>query len=221
MAEETKTTVEAIGEVQTGQESSQKQESILDKIRGLVGGGKKEETESTSLTGGSDPSTKKTEEKKDPETGSGTEKTYTQADLDAAIQAAVAEAAEKAKAQKEEQERLAKLTPEQRAEEEHEAVKKQNAELTDKLRRMELEQKAAAKLKENNLPSGLADFLDYTDETKMAASLEKIGKMYKEQLEAGIRDHLKGETPKGLGSAANLTDGMIGAEITKRIRGGM
>ena len=55
----------------------------------------------------------------------------------------------------------------------------------------------------------------------MAASLEKIGSMYQESLEAGIKERLKGQTPKGLGSAANLTDGMISAEIAKRIRGGL
>lgn len=98
-------------------------------------------------------------------------------------------------------------------------MKKENAELTGKLKRMELEQKAAAKLAEKKLPVGLSEFLDYTDEARMAASLEKIGAMYQEQLETGIKERLKGTTPKGLGRAASLTDGMISAEIQKRIRG--
>ena len=63
--------------------------------------------------------------------------------------------------------------------------------------------------------------VDYTDEARMAASLEKIGAMYQEQLETGIKERLKGTTPKGLGGAASLTDGMISAEIQKRIRGGL
>ena len=100
-------------------------------------------------------------------------------------------------------------------------VSKDNAELTGKLKRMELEQKAAAKLAEKKLPVGLSEFLDYTDEARMAASLEKIGAMYQEQLETGIKERLKGTTPKGLGGAASLTDGMISAEIQKRIRGGL
>mgnify|MGYP003284366548 FL=1 len=100
-------------------------------------------------------------------------------------------------------------------------MKKENAELTGKLKRMELEQKAAAKLAEKKLPVGLSEFLDYTDEARMAASLEKIGAMYQEQLETGIKERLKGTIPKGLGGAASLTDGMISAEIQKRIRGGL
>ena len=120
-----------------------------------------------------------------------------------------------------EEKRLEKLSPQEREAEEREAMKKENAELTGKLKRMELEQKAAAKLAEKKLPVGLSEFLDYTDEARMAASLEKIGAMYQEQLETGIKERLKGTTPKGLGGAASLTDGMISAEIQKRIRGGL
>ena len=53
----------------------------------------------------------------------------------------------------------------------------------------------------------------------MAASLEKIGAMYQEQLETGIKERLKGTTPKGLGGAASLTDGMISAEIFRQRAG--
>lgn len=147
-------------------------------------------------------------------------KTYTQADLDAEIARAVQAAKEETAAAQAEEKRLAKLTPEERAAEEQAAMKKQNEELAAKIKRMELEQKAAARLAEKKLPSGLASFLDYTDEAKMTESLDKLGAMYQADLEAGIKERLKGSTPKGLGSAANLTDGMINAEIAKRIRGG-
>lgn len=147
-------------------------------------------------------------------------KTYTQADLDAEVAKAVQAAKDEIAAAQAEEKRLAKLTPEQRAAEEQEAMKKQNEELAAKIKRMELEQKAAAGLAEKKLPSGLAAFLDYTDEEKMTESLEKLGAMYQADLEAGIKERLKGSTPKGLGSAANLTDGIVNAEIAKRIRGG-
>lgn len=224
MAEEGKATVEGIAEGAIGQETTQKPEGILEKIRGLVGVGKKEETDSKvpenqegqkDQKDQEDQKNQEAQEKK-PETGK-KEKTYTQEELDAAIQAAK----EAVAAQQKEQERLSKLTPQQREAEEQEAMKKQNAELTEKLKRIELEQKAAAMLSEKKLPAGLADFLDYADEAKMSASLEKIGAMYQEQLENGIKERLKGATPKGLGSAANLTDGMISTEIAKRIRGGL
>ncbi|EDP16267.1 hypothetical protein CLOBOL_03476, partial [Enterocloster bolteae ATCC BAA-613] len=134
---------------------------------------------------------------------------------------AVKEAKEAEEARRAEEKRLEKLSPQEREAEEREAIKKENAELTGKLKRMELEQKASAKLAEKKLPGGLSEFLDYTDEARMAASLEKIGAMYQEQLETGIKERLKGTTPKGLGGAASLTDGMISAEIQKRIRGGL
>lgn len=223
MAEETKTTATETQQPQEAAGTAPKEESSLaDQIRRLLGlGPKKEEkpadpeTKPPKEEKTAEPEGKKPEENK-PE-GKQTEKTYTQADLDAAVKAAKEELA----AQQAEEKRLAKLTPEQRAAEEQEAMKKQNAELAAKIKRMELEQKAASKLAEKKLPSGLADFLDYTDEAKMTASLEKIGSMYQESLETGIKARLKGQTPKGLGSAASLTDGMISAEIARRIRGGL
>lgn len=216
MAEETKiTTVTEGSQEAEGQEAPQQQDGILEKIRGLLGGGKKEEPASEP-----EKPSEGQEEKKETETGkekeTKIEKTYTQADLDAAVKKAL----EQEDVQRKEKERLEKLTPEQRAVEEQESMKKKNAELTAKIQRMELEQKAAVKLSEKKLPAGLADFLDYTDETRMEASLEKIGVLYQEQLEAGIKERLKGSTPKGLGGAGSLTDSMISSEIAKRIRGG-
>lgn len=227
MAEETKTTGTEVQQDPGAAGADPKAEgSLADKIRELLGFGPKKEEKQT------DPETKplkeekQAEQKADPEgknqeetdpAGKPPEKTYTQADLDAAVKAA----REELEAQQAEEKRQAKLTPEQRAAEEQEAMKKQNAELSAKIKRMELEQKAAVKLAEKKLPAGLSGFLDYTDEEKMAASLDKIGALYQENLEAGIKERLKGKTPKGLGSAANLTDGMINAEIAKRIRGGV
>lgn len=227
MAEETKTTVTETGQNPEASGADPKAEGgLADQIRRLLGLGPKKEEKSEGPETKPPKEEKQEEQKKDPEgkkpegtepTVKQAEKAYTQADLDAAVKAAKEELA----AQQAEEKRLAKLTPEQRAAEEQEAVKKQNAELTAKIKRMELEQKAAVKLAEKKLPSGLADFLDYADEEKMASSLDKIGAMYQESLEAGIKERLKGQTPKGLGSAANLTDGMISAEIAKRIRGGL
>ena len=144
-------------------------------------------------------------------------KSYTQADLDAAVK----QAREQLLNEQKEQKRREKLSPEERAQEDARAVRKQNDELTEKIRRMELEQKAAGLLEEKKLPSAFAEFLDFTSEETMASSLEKLGKQYQADLEAGIQARLKGSTPKGLGSAANLTDGIISAEISRRIRGGM
>ena len=197
---------------------------LLDKIRSLLGGSQKKEESPGTQTPAKDGKTagETKEEGTDGKAASHekqAEKTYTQAELAAEIEKAVKEAKEAEEARRAEEKRLEKLSPQEREAEEREAIKKENAELTGKLKRME--QKASAKLAEKKLPGGLSEFLDYTDEARMAASLEKIGAMYQEQLETGIKERLKGTTPKGLGGAASLTDGMISAEIQKRIRGGL
>ncbi len=208
------------------QGEKQEEGGLLDKIRSLLGGSQKKEEGPGVQTPAKDGKTAgETKEEgtdgKEASREKQAEKTYTQAELAAEIEKAVKEAKEAEEARRAEEKRLEKLSPQEREAEEREAMKKENAELTGKLKRMELEQKAAAKLAEKKLPVGLSEFLDYTDEARMAASLEKIGAMYQEQLETGIKERLKGTTPKGLGGAASLTDGMISAEIQKRIRGGL
>ena len=190
---------------------------ILGKIREILGMGKEEKKENGADEGkraesqDGQPQTEHKGKKEEPA------KSYTQADLDAAVK----QAREQLLNEQKEQKRREKLSPEERAQEDARAVRKQNDELTEKIRRMELEQKAAGLLEEKKLPSAFADFLDFTSEETMASSLEKLGKQYQADLEAGIQARLKGSTPKGLGSAANLTDGIISAEISRRIRGGM
>lgn len=190
---------------------------ILGKIREILGMGKEEKKENGAGEGkraesqDGQPQAEHKGKKEEPA------KSYTQADLDAAVK----QAREQLLNEQKEQKRREKLSPEERAQEEAKAVRKQNDELTEKIRRMELEQKAAGLLEEKKLPSAFAEFLDFTSEETMASSLEKLGKQYQADLEAGIQARLKGSTPKGLGSAANLTDGIISAEISRRIRGGM
>lgn len=189
----------------------------LGKIREILGMGKEEKKENGA---GEEKKTESQEGQSQTENkGKKDEpvKSYTQADLDAAVK----HAREQLLNEQKEQKRREKLSPEERAEEDARAVRKQNDELTEKIRRMELEQKAAGLLEEKKLPAAFAEFLDFTSEEKMTSSLEKLGKQYQADLEAGIQARLKGSTPKGLGSAANLTDGIISAEISRRIRGGM
>ncbi len=193
---------------------------ILGKIREILGMGKEEKNEKKENGVGEEKRTESQEGQSQTENKGKKEepaKSYTQADLDAAVK----QAREQMLNEQKEQKRREKLSPEERAEEDARAVRKQNDELTERIRRMELEQKAAGLLEEKKLPSAFAEFLDFTSEEKMTSSLEKLGKQYQADLEAGIQARLKGSTPKGLGSAANLTDGIISAEISRRIRGGM
>lgn len=226
MAEETKTTMETgtSAAAQTAAGASQEPEAgILAKVRDLLGLGKDSKKEPEKQEEATPPAAdgKKTETAKNSEKGEPQETKelgqYSKDDLEAAIK----KAREDLLAEQEEEKRLEKLSPEEKAAEEQEKVKKQNEELSGRIKRMELEQKASKALTDKKLPSGFSDFLDYSDEAKMEASLEKLAKMYQESLEAGINERLKGSTPKGLGGAANLTDGIVNAEIAKRIRGGL
>lgn len=221
MAEETKATVETVGEATQTQEATEAKETdggLLAKIKELLGLGI-DETKDPESSKATEKAVSASETKaEDPKTAEKQENSkYSQEDLEAAVK----KAQDELLAQQEEEKRKAKLTPEEKAAEEKAQMRAQNEELTGKLKRMELEQKAAKALAEKKLPAGLSEFLDYSDEAKMTASLEKLGKMYQADLEAGISERLKGSTPKGLGSAANLTDNLVSSEIAKRIRGGL
>ena len=221
MAEETKPTVETVGEVTQTQDTTAAKETdggLLAKVKELLGLGKDETKDPESFKAvekAVSASETKAEESKTAEKQENGK--YSQQDLEAAVK----KAQDELLAQQEEEKRKAKLTPEEKAAEEKAQMKAQNEELTGKLKRMELEQKAAKALVEKKLPAGLSEFLDYSDEAKMTASLEKLGRMYQADLEAGISERLKGATPKGLGSADNLTDNLVSSEIAKRIRGGL
>ena len=131
------------------QGEKQEEGGLLDKIRSLLGGSQKKEEGPGVQTPAKDGKTagEKKEEGTDGKEASRekqAEKTYTQAELAAEIEKAVKEAKEAEEARRAEEKRLEKLSPQEREAEEREAMKKENAELTGKLKRMELEQKAAA-----------------------------------------------------------------------------
>ena len=107
-----------------------------------------------------------------------------QEQINSAVAAAVKEAQERAK-----------MTAEQQAEFDQ---KKRTDELSKReaaILRRELRATAREKLTEKGLSSDLADFLDYTDETKMSESLEKLAKTYQTSIQAGVEAKLKGTEP--------------------------
>ena len=77
-------------------------------------------------------------------------------------------------AEQQEQARLAKLTPEERAKAESDAKDQQLADLQAKLLQRDLKDAALAKLEKEGFPVGLADLLTYTDQESMEKSLETI-----------------------------------------------
>lgn len=143
-------------------------------------------------------------------------KTYTEADLKAEIDKAKAAWT----AEQQEQARLAKLTPEERAKAEADAKDQKLADLEAKLLRRDLKDAALAKLEKEGFPVGLADLLTYTDQESMEKSLERVQEVFKTSLEAAVKERLRGKTPEGLGGAATA-ENALKDQIAQNIRGGL
>lgn len=172
-------------------------------INGLFGGSK-------------DPGADETEKKEDGSEGTGnvSEKTFDQADLDAAIEAAKkqweAEAAEA--------ERVRKLSPEQKAAEEQQKKDSEIASLKSQLLQKELREDAARMLEKDGFPAGLADVLDYSSKERMEETLKNTTAAFKESLASAIQTRLKGKTPEGLGGAVS-SENLLRDQIARNIRG--
>lgn len=142
------------------------------------------------------------------------EKTFTQADLDAAVEKAKKEWETKAAEEK----RLAGLSPEEKEKEEQKQKDAQIADLQAQILKSQLRQEAVSSLEKDGFPSNLADLLDYSSKENMEASLKNVTGMFKGSLEAGLKQRLKGRTPEGLG-AAGAAENMLRDQIAKNIRG--
>lgn len=188
---------------QTAESTPEKVSTLQKFIDGLFGGGKKaEETET---------------EKKDkaPEAEASTEeKNFTQADMDAAVEAAKQQWLEEAA----EAERVKKLTPEEKEKEEQEKKDTEIASLRSQLLQKELRENATKALEKDGFPVGLADVLDYSSKERMEETLNNTTSVFKESLAAAIQTRLKGKTPEGLGGAGSA-ENLIRDQIAKNIRG--
>lgn len=143
-------------------------------------------------------------------------KTYTEADLHSEIEKAKASWA----AEQQEQARLAKLTPEERAKAEADAKDQKLADLEARLLQRDLKDAALAKLEKEGVPVGLADLLTYTDQESMEKSLGRVQEVFKASLEAAVKERLRGRTPEGLGGAATA-ENALKDQIAQNIRGGL
>lgn len=77
--------------------------------------------------------------------------------------------------------------------------------LKAELLRRDLKDKVTARLDEEKLPLGVADFVQYTNEEETMKSLEQVITTVNQLVQDGITMRLKGRTPEGLGHAANNT----------------
>lgn len=143
-------------------------------------------------------------------------KSYSEAELNAKI----AEAKAAWEAEQQEKQRLAKLSPEERAKAEGEAQAQELTKLRTELLQRDLKDAAVKKLTDEGFPVGLADLLTYTDKESMEKSLQQTQEVFKSALEAAVKERLRGKTPEGLGGGAKVENTMKD-QIAQSIRGGM
>lgn len=186
---------------QTAESTPEKVSALQKFINGLFGGGKED---------GAEP--EKKEEKEAAEAAA--EKSFTQADMDAAIEAAKQQWLDEAA----EAERVKKLTPEEKAKEEQEKKDSEIASLRSQLLQKELRESATKALETDGFPVGLADVLDYSSKERMEETLKNTTEIFKSSLEAAIKSRLKGKTPEGLGGAASA-ENLLRDQIARNIRG--
>lgn len=220
MEEQTTTTEAEVKDVQTGTEttpptaeepSAESLNAFQKFLNGLFGGKESK---------AADPEPGKAEEKapdqkKETEDPAGSkEKTFTQADLEAAVEAARQKWLDEAA----EAERVKKLTPEQKAVEEQQKKDEEIADLRNQLLRKELQETAVRSLEAEGFPAGLAGLIDCSSKERMEETLKSATEIFKESLASAVKSRLKGKTPEGLGGAVSA-DALLRAQIEKNIMG--
>ena len=111
-----------------------------------------------------------------------------------------------------EAEKLAKMTEAEKAAYKNTQKEKELAAREAKLARGEMRASAINTLAEQNLPTALADALDYTDADKCSASIESVGKAFNDAVQAAVENKLKGTKPP-----KNPPEGGENAELEKQI----
>lgn len=110
-----------------------------------------------------------------------------------------------------EAEKLAKMTNEEQAQYKQQ---KREKELDDKeaaITKRELEAEAKNTLAEKKLPAGLAEILNYVDADSCNKSIAAVEKAFREAVEAGVQDKLKGGAPQ------KKAPGTDGADLAKQV----
>lgn len=119
---------------------------------------------------------------------------------------------------KTEAEKLAKMTADQKAQHERDKRDKELADRESEITRRELRATALEQLAEKGLPKNLADILSYTDADATNKSIEAVEKAFKDAVEAGVNERLKGDAPRGGGGKGG--SGGVGEGFAKRANEG-
>ncbi|NWL87560.1 phage capsid protein [Paenibacillus sp. 79R4] len=113
---------------------------------------------------------------------------------------------DKLEAAKTEAEKLAKMNADQKAQYEQEQRESTLKQRETDITRRELRATALETLAEKGLPKGLVEILDYTDADKTNASIAAVETAFREAVENGINERLRGETPRSGAGATGVTD---------------
>ena len=129
-----------------------------------------------------------------------TAKTFTQEELNAIIDKRLERERRDAQARIDkavtEAQKLAKMSADERAEHERQELQKKLAEREAEITKRELRAEAKSQLSDKGLPVELAEVLPYTDADTTNAALAAVEKVFRQAVEKGVTERLKGNAPK-------------------------
>lgn len=120
-------------------------------------------------------------------------------------------------AAKTEAEKLAKMNAEQKTEYERQQREDKMSEREAGITRRELRASALETLAEKGLPKQLAEILVFTDAESTSASLDAVEKAFRESVEAGVNERLRGDKAPGGGGSKGAGETSIGANFAKSL----
>lgn len=141
---------------------------------------------------------------KDENKGKDTPKTFTQEDFDKQLSKTLADKeaklekklSEKLEKERQEWERQAKLSAEEKEAEERKKREEQTSSREREITLRENRAEARDLLSEKKISSDLVDFVVDVDLDKTRTNIDNLEKAFTKAVEAGVADKLKGETPK-------------------------
>ena len=138
--------------------------------------------------------------------GETAEKAFTQDDINRIVSQTIASERKKAEAAvaqaRQEAEQLAQMTAEQRAQ--HQMTERETAlaQREEALKQREMHAAAVQQLQDVGLPAGLADALTYADADSMRAAIVQLEQAFREALQQGIEERMKGMAPAAVSGTA-------------------
>lgn len=131
------------------------------------------------------------------------QKTFTQEELDKIIEKRLARALKKADEERQEAERLAKMSAEERTKAEFEKEKAKFEEQRKSFQKQQLELQVIKELSNKNLPTDFSKYLIGEDAETCMANIKEFEVKWQKAIEKAVNEKLKGNTPKAGSSVDN------------------